>query len=572
MIVIAIYHMSAKVISRGAGRSAVAASAYLSCSRMYNDYDGIQHDYTRKHGLTYQEVLLPSMAPPEWKDREQLWNAVEQAEKTKDSRLAREFVVALPIELPRESQITFLRDFIQKNFVNLGMCADFAIHDTDGHNPHAHILLTVRPMEADGSWQYKTQKEYLCIRNGEERGFTAAEFKAAQREGWEKQYAYKVGKKKIYMTISAAQKEGYLRADKHPKSTRFGRQNPISEQWNSETQLREWRKAWEDAVNHTLEAHQIDARVDHRNFADQGRLEQPTIHEGYHARDMEKQGFLSDRCEINRQIRKDNRLLREMKKQVEKLTSVVMDNIRSIADALEKLRGTMILLQYHLLHNRSQASSVREWIEHFTPVLSRYKGLTRKIKEKRAEKKTLAAEKKALSLLQPVRYYQISQKITTLTEEIEELLSQKERLIFDNYFHSETELKNSESICQKQQDFLNRLDQQYDTLSAQLEDSQERFQKLKASVSSEKSCELLKARSELRETVREQTRFTLQEKFGQKYDSFRFHDAANTVDDRLKEDPDIFREYAFRKRIEKETIRRQDRATDRVKRHKEPER
>lgn len=175
----------------------------------------------------------------------------------------------------------------------------------------------------------------------------------------------------------------------------------------------------------------------------------------------------------------------------------------------------MILLQYHLLHNRSQASSVREWIEHFTPVLSRYKGLTRKIKEKRAEKKTLAAEKKALSLLQPVRYYQISQKITTLTEEFEELLSQKERLIFDNYFHSETELKNSESICQKQQDFLNRLDQQYDTLSAQLEDSQERFQKLKASVSSEKSCELLKARSELRETVREQTRFTLQEKFGQ---------------------------------------------------------
>ncbi|HJB94036.1 MAG TPA: MobA/MobL family protein [Candidatus Mediterraneibacter intestinigallinarum] len=568
----AIYHMSAKVISRGAGRSAVAASAYLSCSRMYNDYDGIQHDYTRKHGLTYQEVLLPSMAPPEWKDREQLWNAVEQAEKTKDSRLAREFVVALPIELPRESQITFLRDFIQKNFVNLGMCADFAIHDTDGHNPHAHILLTVRPMEADGSWQYKTQKEYLCIRNGEERGFTAAEFKAAQREGWEKQYAYKVGKKKIYMTISAAQKEGYLRADKHPKSTRFGRQNPISEQWNSETQLREWRKAWEDAVNHTLEAHHIDARVDHRSFADQGRLEQPTIHEGYHARDMEKRGFLSDRCEINRQIRKDNRLLRELKKQVEKLTSVVMDNIRSIADALEKLRGTMILLQYHLLHNRSQASSVREWIDHFTPVLSRYKGLTRKIKEKRAEKKTLATEKKALSLLQPVRYYQISQKIITLTEEIEELLSQKERLIFDNYFHSETEFKNSESICQKQQDFLNRLDQQYDTLSAQLEDSQECFQKLKASVSSEKSCELLKARSELRETVREQTRFTLQEKFGQKYDSFRFHDAANTVDDRLKEDPDIFREYAFRKRIEKETIRRQDRATDRVKRHKEPER
>lgn len=341
---------------------------------------------------------------------------------------------------------------------------------------------------------------------------------------------------------------------------------------NSETQLRKWRKAWADAVNQTLDAHQIDARVDHRSFADQGRLEQPTIHEGYHARDMEKRGFPSDRCEINRQIRKDNRLLRELKKQVVKLTSAVMDNIRSIADALEKLRGTMILLQYHLLHNRSQASSAREWIDYVTPVLAKYKNLTKKIKEKRAEKKTLATEKKALSLLQPVRYYQINQKITTLTEDIEELLSQKERLIFDNYFHSEAELKTSESVCQKQQDFLNRLDQQYDTLSAQLDDSQEHFQKLKASVSSEKSYELLEARSELREAVRDQTRFTLQEKFGQKYDSFRFHDAVNAVDDRLKEDPDIFREQAFRKRMEKETIRRQSRLTDRVKRHKEPER
>ena len=121
----AIYHMQAKVVSRGFGRSAVAASAYMSCSRMYNDYDGIQHDYTRKHGLIY--------APPEWKDREQLWNAVEAAEKTKDSRLAREFVVALPIELDKDSNISLLQNFIQKNFVDMGMCADFAIHDTDGH-------------------------------------------------------------------------------------------------------------------------------------------------------------------------------------------------------------------------------------------------------------------------------------------------------------------------------------------------------------------------------------------------------------------------------------------------------
>ena len=284
----AIYHMQAKVVSRGSGRSAVAASAYMSCSRMYNDYDGIQHDYTRKQGLIYQEVMLPPMAPSKWNDREQLWNAVEENEKTKDSRLAREFVVALPVELDKDSNISLLQDFIKKNFVNMGMCADFAIHDTDGHNPHAHILLTVRPLNENGTWQYKTEKEYLCIKNGEEKGFTATEFKAAQKDGWEKQYRYKVGKKKVYMTASVAQEKGYDRIDKHPKSSRYGRQNPISEQWNSDEQLCIWRANWADTVNEMLARNQINASIDHRSFADQGITEQPTIHEGYIAQNMEK--------------------------------------------------------------------------------------------------------------------------------------------------------------------------------------------------------------------------------------------------------------------------------------------
>ena len=210
----AIYHLEAKVVSRGAGRSAVAASAYLSCSRLYNDYDGIQHDYTKKQGLVWQEVFLPEYAPQEWQDCKKLWNAVEEVETAKDSRLAREFVVALPIELNREEQIELLQEFIQDQFVADGMCADAAIHDTDGHNPHAHILLTVRPLDEQGKWQYKTEKE---------RGFTAAEFRTAQNEGWEKQYPYKVGKKKVYMTPSAAEAQGFVRADKHPKSTRYGR-------------------------------------------------------------------------------------------------------------------------------------------------------------------------------------------------------------------------------------------------------------------------------------------------------------------------------------------------------------
>ena len=312
----AIYHMEAKVVSRGAGRSAVAASAYLSCSRLYNDYDGIQHDYTKKRGLVWQEVFLPKCAPQEWQDREKLWNAVEEVETAKDSRLAREFVVALPIELNREEQIALLQEFIREQFVSDGMCADAAIHDTDGHNPHAHILLTVRPLDEQGKWQYKTEKEYLCMRNGEERGFTAAEFKAAQDEGWEKQYPYKVGKKKVYMVSSEADAQGLIRADKHPKSTRYGRQNPISERWNSEEQLAAWRAAWADVSNRYLERAGREERIDHRSNAARGLDEIPTIHEGVAAQALERKGIISDRCGLNRQIKSDNALLRELKKEL----------------------------------------------------------------------------------------------------------------------------------------------------------------------------------------------------------------------------------------------------------------
>ena len=368
----AIYHLEAKVVSRGAGRSAVAASAYLSCSRLYNDYDGIQHDYTKKQGLVWQEVFLPEYAPQEWEGREQLWNAVEEVETAKDSRLAREFVVALPIELNREEQIELLQEFIREQFLSDGMCADAAIHDTDGHNPHAHILLTVRPLDEQGHWQYKTEKEYLCMRNGEERGFTAAEFKSAQDEGWEKQYPYKVGKKKVYMTPSAAEAQGLVRADKHPKSTRYGRQNPISERWNSEEQLLVWRAAWADVTNLCLERAGRAEQIDHRSNAARGLDEQPTIHEGVTARALERKGIIADRCEINRQIKADNALLRELKATVRKLAQAVKNTLPAIAEAMEKLRANMIVFRYQLRHIGRGRQRMNDYIHEVQPKLVRY--------------------------------------------------------------------------------------------------------------------------------------------------------------------------------------------------------
>ena len=229
----------------------MAAAAYMSCSCIYNDYDGITHDYTRKRGLVWEQIFLPEHAPREWSDRSALWNAVEASEKTKDSRLARELIVALPKELTQETNEFLLQYFIEKECVAKGMCAHVCYHDTDGHNPHAHIMLTVRPLNKDGTWQHKTEKEYLCVRNGEERGFTAAEYLQAQKEGWEKQYLYKIGKKKEYLPPSKA--EGLERVNKYPKSSKYGRQNPISEQWNSEEQLLHWRKMWARYVNRELE-------------------------------------------------------------------------------------------------------------------------------------------------------------------------------------------------------------------------------------------------------------------------------------------------------------------------------
>ena len=536
----AIYHMQAKVVSRGSGRSAVAASAYMSCSRMYNDYDGIQHDYTRKQGLIYQEVMLPPMAPLEWNDREQLWNAVEETEKTKDSRLAREFVVALPVELDKNSNISLLQNFIKKHFVDMGMCADFAIHDTDGHNPHAHILLTVRPLNENGTWQYKTEKEYLCIKDGQEKGFTASEFKTAQKQGWEKQYRYKVGKKKEYLTSSVAQEKGYERIYKHPKSSRYGRQNPISEQWNSDEQLCIWRANWADAVNKMLALNQINAAIDHRSFAAQGITEQPTIHEGYIAQNMEKKGMIADRCEINRRVRADNRILRELKTQIKKLVQAVEKSIPVIAETLEAIRNHMIFTQYHLLHNEMQKEVIHDWMQHFRPILNKYDTIKKKLKAKVTEKKELNVQKSKTSILNPFQHIKLNQQLTTVTEEIEELKSAKEQLLFQAECSTDKDMVSLSNKYNQMDKNLDILDSQDMALKEKLEKDAVAFQEEKLRPKPEQYTELLDARIQIRPTFREKLIEQLKGTFGEYYD-YHYRDiATHEVDDLNMEDPYSF--------------------------------
>ena len=494
----AIYHMEAKVVSRGAGRSAVAASAYLSCSRLYNDYDGIQHDYTKKRGLVWQEVFLPKCAPQEWQDREKLWNAVEEVETAKDSRLAREFVVALPIELNREEQIALLQEFIREQFVSDGMCADAAIHDTDGHNPHAHILLTVRPLDEQGKWQYKTEKEYLCMKNSEERGFTAAEFRTAQNEGWEKQYPYKVGKKKVYMTPSAAEAQELIRADKHPKSTRYGRQNPISERWNSEEQLVSWRVAWADVTNRYLESAGREERIDHRSNAARGLDEIPTIHEGVTVQALERKGIVSDRCEMNRQIRADNALLRELKAEIKKLAALVARTVPAIAEGLEKLRSRVLIFCYQLSHIRNGKSHIQKSLAVWKPELERYTGLVQQIKEKSKERKTLVAEKKALPIYHVKRHKALAVRIAELTEDLEELRSEKALLFQKLEYAEDAGAEEFRKDIATMEAGLKKLEAQEQRYSAELDKALAEYAELKAQASDFDSVELYQARQVLR--------------------------------------------------------------------------
>ena len=491
----------------------------MSCSRIYNDYDGVQHDYTRKQGLIWQQIFLPDMAPAEWKDREILWNAVEEAEKTKDSRLAREFVAALPVELDRDKWIGLLTDFIQANFVADGMCADVCIHDTDGHNPHAHIMLTVRPLKENGTWQQKTEKEYLCVRDSEERGFTAAEFKSAQAEEWEKQYQYKVGKKKVYMTPSAAEAQGLERVSKYPKSTKYGRQNPISARWNSEEQLVLWRAAWADTVNLCLERFGREERIDHRSHAERGLDEQPTIHEGVAARAMEKKGLISDRCELNRQIKADNALLRVLKAHVKKLTDLVKGGVAAITEAMENLRQKMIIFRYQVLHIGAEKERLSDAIHVVRPDLKKYENIVKRLKAKHRERKALLEEKSNLPILQVLQHRELAQKIATLIEDIKELKSEK-ALLLHQFGH--TDVQGMETIKQRiasMEASLRKLNQQERKWADEMDTTLAKFDGLRQQAESMDSDELQKTRQAIRPEKEQEAEQRLRAAHGKRFNS-----------------------------------------------------
>ena len=521
----AIYHLEAKVVSRGSGRSAVAASAYQNCSRMFNDYDGVQHDYTRKHGLIYEQILLPPEALQEWRDREKFWNAVEAAETAKDSRLARQIIVALPVELDRAVWVELLTRYIQANFVSQGMCTDVSIHDTGDGNPHAHLMLTVRPLNADGTWQQKTEKEYLCIRDGEEKGFTSAEFLVAQHDGWEKQYQYRTGKEKVYLPLSTAEAQGLERISKHPKATRYGRQNPICAAWNSEERLVEWRKAWADETNHVLAERGVADRVDHRSHAERGLDELPTIHEGVSARAMEKRGIAADRCGWNREIKAGNRILQELKMNLNKL----LQTVPQIAEALENIHSRLIVLRYQILGVGQQKQKYRNWLDKTLPVIEQYKEISKTIKAKNAERKDIQTERDGCAALQFVKKHDLTVKINAITEELDDLKSEKAMLISRLVCADDNEVRAEEKSLQAIQKELPGLERRKAELTDKEKQELARYNEVSAKIVSSDAEAVWDTRADLRPDQINKVETVLRKGYGDKYDHSRFIDARREI-------------------------------------------
>ena len=547
----AIYHLEAKVIGRSTGRSAVAASAYMSCSKILNDYDGVLHDFTRKRGLVWEHIFLPENAQQEWQERSELWNAVERAEKTKDSRLARELVLALPVELNKDQWISLLSDYIQSNFIADGMCADVAIHDTDGHNPHAHIMLTVRPLDDKGKWQYKTEKEYLCKRNGEEKGFTAAEFLQSKSQGWEKQYQYYVGKKKVYMPPSEAERYGYERVNKYPKSTKFGRQNPITARWNSDEQLVAWREKWAQTTNKYLdEANRSDAHIDHRSNAARGIDEQPTIHEGYVAQAMEHRGLIADRCEINRQIKADNALLRELKAAFAKISQAVKNTVPTLAEAMESLREKVIVISYHILHTKIGKRNITDYVKELKANYESYKGIVKQIAVKKKERKELQAEKKSTPVIKVITHRDLARRIAELTEEIEELKSEKARLLTAMERTDDKDVSTVNDSLDQMKSALTELDRREVKYTAELNEALQQYDEYKEQSKEFNTGEFGKARLDIRSDKERNALNQISDSYGEYFSRNTFFSSIRDADMKLDDEINMpaVREYVYQQR------------------------
>ena len=324
-----IYHCSIKIISRAGGRSAVASAAYRSGEKLYNDETGLTHDFTRKGGVIMNEIILPYNAPKRYEKREVLWNEVQQIEKRSDAQFAREIEVALPNEMTREQQIECVRSFIQDNFIKEGMIADWALHDKGDGNPHAHIMLTLRGIDEHEKWLQKQKTVFANSRDSQGRPIYDPLIPSYNPKNKEATSQYRIPQLDKNGNQKTRVREG--------KGTEYLWEKitiPAND-WNEHSKAEKWRLSWAEHCNRYLEK---DKQIDHRSYERQGLDIEPTIHEGIVARQMEGEGKIADRCQINRDIKERNSIREQVRKAVSEITKLITGKARAIYDRYKELR------------------------------------------------------------------------------------------------------------------------------------------------------------------------------------------------------------------------------------------
>lgn len=273
----AIYHLSVSNVSRASGSRATATLSYITGKRVHDERRGETYDYGRKERVLRVGTLLPEGAPAEFADPAVLFNAVELHETGRTARPAKKIVVALPREFTPRQRVQALEEYIRENLNTDGYAATYAIHeDREGNNPHAHILVANRQIDpATGGWaRLKQRMEYVLDERGERVPLIDPE----------------TGRQKT-------DKRGRRQWKRTSVSL-----NPL----DRKAKLKALRESWAKTCNARLDE---TARIDHRSLEDQGSDLEPTIHEGYAARAIERAGGVSERCEANREIRRSNGLL-----------------------------------------------------------------------------------------------------------------------------------------------------------------------------------------------------------------------------------------------------------------------
>lgn len=269
-------------------------------------------------------------------------------------------------------------------------------------------------------------------------------------------------------------------------------------------------------TNRYLESAGREERIDHRSNAARGLDEIPTIHEGVTAQALERKGIVSDRCEINQQIKADNALLRELKAEIKKLAALVARTVPAIAEGLEKLRSHVLIFCYHLSHIRSGKAHIQKSLAVWKPELEHYTGLVQQIKEKSKERKALVAEKKELPIYHVKRHKALAVHIAELTEDLEELRSEKALLLQKFEYAEEAGTEAFRKDIATMEAGLKKLEAQEQKYSAELDKALDEYAELKTQAADFDPVELYATRQVIRPTqekaVKKQLEDTMQEK------------------------------------------------------------